>query len=80
MTQSLKNIIFGMALGILLMVPVLVMANGKHPHMEKARHHLEQAKQQLSEAAHDYNGHRSEAVRFVDQALEQIRVGIETAK
>lgn len=52
----------------------------KHPHMNAAKTKLEEAKAQLQKAAHDYSGHRTKAVGFIDQALAEIAAGIASEK
>lgn len=46
------------------------------PHMRSALDHLRAAKQQLQQADADKGGHRAEAMRLVDQAVEQVELGI----
>jgi hypothetical protein len=41
----------------------------KHPHIRKALLELREAKKQLQEAAHDYGGFRSEALRSTDVSI-----------
>ena len=50
------------------------------PHMDDAKKALENAKKQLKEAAHDYNGHRAKALELVDQAIKEINEGLESEK
>ena len=49
----------------------------KHPQMSAAIHELEEAKKELQEAAHDFGGHREDALRAVDKAIEQLRKALE---
>jgi predicted lipid-binding transport protein (Tim44 family) len=53
-------------------------ANDKdeHPHMDAAKKALDNAKNQLQQAVHDYNGHRAKALDLVDQALKEINEGL----
>lgn len=48
----------------------------EHPHMDAAKKALENAKAQLEQAVHDYNGHRAKALELVEQAIKEINVGI----
>ena len=43
----------------------------QHPEIRSAIQHLEQAKRNLENAAHDFGGHRAKALEHVNQALEQ---------
>lgn len=51
-----------------------VPAPERHPEIHAAIESLEHAKQHLNEAKHDFQGHRVEAIRAIDAALEQLRI------
>lgn len=55
-------------------------AKDDHPKMEAAQQALAKAKSELASAAHDYDGHRKKALELVDQASEQIRLGLASDK
>ncbi len=59
--------------------PVAGQHGDRHPEIKKAIRHLEEAKQALQSAAHDYSGHRDDAIRLIDQAEAQLRTGITAA-
>lgn len=44
----------------------------KHPHIRAALKELREAKKELKEAAHDFGGHRAEALEAVDKAINQL--------
>jgi len=44
--------------------------------MEKALHALQVAKRALQQASHDKGGHRAEALRHVQKAIEEVKKGI----
>ena len=46
------------------------------PHMRAAANELREAKSELEHAAHDFCGHRAEAVRATDAALKEINAAI----
>ena len=51
------------------------MAGGlKHPHLHHALREMREARVELKEAAHDFGGHRVEAIGAIDRALEQLEV------
>ncbi len=50
---------------------------GRHPEIHKAMKRLEAAKADLQKAAHDYDGHRAQAVQLIDQAEAQLRLGLQ---
>jgi hypothetical protein len=45
-----------------------------HPHIHGAIVELEAARNELKTAAHDFGGHRVEAMRAIDGALKQLRL------
>jgi hypothetical protein len=46
------------------------------PHMRAAANELREAKNELEHAAHDFCGHRADAVRATDVALREINAAI----
>jgi hypothetical protein len=51
-----------------------------HPEIASAMNHLREAKQNLEHAAHDFGGHRVEALKHVNEALEECRKAMEYDK
>lgn len=47
-----------------------------YPHMRAAANELREAKAELEHAAHDFCGHRADAVRTTDAALREINAAI----
>jgi hypothetical protein len=45
-----------------------------HPHIRSAVVELTAARQELKTAAHDFGGHRVEAMRAIDAAIKQLRL------
>jgi len=69
---------------LLVVIPVCLLAARavraeEHPDMLAAQQALESARQHLQAAGHEYGGHRAKAVERVNQALEQIRLGLASA-
>jgi hypothetical protein len=52
-------------------------ARADQPQMEKALASLERAKEELQHAERDKGGHRSNAVRLINQAIEEVNLGID---
>jgi len=52
----------------------------RHPEIRAAIQALERAKRHLQEAAHDFGGHRAEALESVNKALEQLRLALQYDK
>lgn len=50
------------------------------PHMEAALQSLEQARASLEKASADKGGHRVKAIKLVDDAIAQVKSGIEFAR
>ena len=63
-------------LALLLVFCAPLAFAGDDREMEAARQALEQARQHLQAAPHDYHKHREEAVNFVDRALRQVEMGL----
>jgi hypothetical protein len=51
-------------------------ASADQPHMQAAMDHLRLAKQSLERASEDKGGHRSAAIRLVNDAMHQVEEGI----
>src|ERR1700753_2275979 len=49
----------------------------RHPEIRGAINALERARDDLQNAAHDYHGHRAEALESVNRALEQLHLALE---
>jgi len=60
-----------------LVLTLAVPSSADQPNMQEAIAKLEQAKETLEQAAHDKGGHRVEAIRLINQAIDQVKAGIE---
>jgi len=58
------------------LVPTLAEAAPHHPAIDAAINALQSAKADLVAAAHDFGGHRAEAIAACDNALRQLRAAI----
>jgi hypothetical protein len=74
MKNTLKGFLAGMAV-----MGALTFAIGqpRHPHIHAAVGALEAAQQELREAAHDFCGHRAQALKDTDAALRQLRQAVQ---
>ena len=52
----------------------------RHPHIRHAIRELEAAREELKTGAHDFGGHRVDAIKACDQALEQLKKALEADK
>jgi hypothetical protein len=55
-------------------------ATGGQPHMEAALDNLTSARAELESANTDKGGHRGRAIELVDEAIGEVRAGIEFAR
>jgi hypothetical protein len=46
----------------------------RHPEIRAALDALHNAKEHLNHAAHDFHGHRAEAIRAIDEAQHQLEI------
>jgi len=46
----------------------------EHPEIHDALHALRRAKEHMEHAAHDFGGHRVEALRATDEAIHQLEI------
>jgi hypothetical protein len=56
------------------------MAGQKHPHLRAALGELRDAKKELKQADHDFQGHRAAAIKAIDEAIKQIEICINLKK
>ncbi len=79
-----------LTLGLLNLAPAISYAAGaptpaqvlkgtqeQHPHIRAAIHELQEARHELETAAHDFGGHRKEAIEAIDNAIRQLKQALE---
>jgi hypothetical protein len=77
----MKNTLTGFLAGMVVMGGLtFAIGQPRHPHIRAAVGALEAAQQELREAAHDFCGHRKDALRDTDSALKQLRFALECAR
>ncbi|HZT41716.1 MAG TPA: hypothetical protein VFA07_05985 [Chthonomonadaceae bacterium] len=52
----------------------------RHPELRQALRALMRAKMELQEGAHDFGGHRADALKATDQAIQQVRLALKFDK
>ncbi len=52
----------------------------EHPEMDAAIESLKDARKHLDDAKRDFDGHRAKAVKLVDDAIAEVRLGIASDK
>lgn len=65
--------VFGV-FALMLAMSVGAPAEGRHPEIHAAIESLRNAKAHLESVAHDYNGHRVDAIKAVDEAIHQLEI------
>lgn len=65
---------------LLTLSPASPAQGERHPEIRAAIHALENARRHLQEAAHDFGGHRVDALRATDEAIHQLQACLEYDK
>lgn len=60
--------------------PMAQKGGEQHPHIRAALHELREARRELETAAHDFGGHRKEAIEAVDNAIKQLQEALQYDK
>jgi len=85
--NSRRNLLAGLCLG----VPALMVASApafafqgkkreRHPHIRAAIRELREVKKELEHAAHDFGGHRVQAIEAVTMAIKPLEKALEYDK
>ena len=81
MKTIVKGGIGAVALGVTLASGVLIgQALADQPHMRNALDSLMNARSELQEASHNKGGHRVEALRLTNEAIDEVRRGMDDAE
>ena len=52
----------------------------RHPHIHAAMRELRESRRELETAAHDFCGHRRDAINGVDEAIRQLQLALDCAR
>ena len=63
-----------LALGIAGSVAFTPATIEPHPHLRSAVVELQEARNELRTAAHDFGGHRVDAIKAIDAAITQLKI------
>ena len=75
---KISTVVLGSALAAFIAVSATPTASAEpQPHMQAALATLKTAKDQLQKATPDKGGHRVKAIALCDQAIEEVKKGIE---
>jgi len=69
-----KMMTFLALIALLVAVSSPSPARGRHQEIEDALGALHNAREHLQHAAHDFGGHRVDAIRAIDEADRQLRI------
>jgi len=69
-------VLAGCMLATLLPAPAMAA----QPYMQGALHALQNARASLETAAANKGGHRERAIQLIDEAIRQVKVGMEVAR
>jgi hypothetical protein len=64
----------GIALAVMLVMSPVSIAAPRHPEIRAALDALHNAKDHLEHAAHDFGGHRVDAIHSIDEAMHQLEI------
>jgi hypothetical protein len=79
-TTLKSTLLFGAMSAALVTTFFLGEATARQPHMRAALDDLQSARDQLQDASSNKGGHRVEALRLTNQAIDEVRSGIEHAE
>ena len=68
-----KSIVLALSMTVALLAG---SAFAGQPHMQKALDLLQHAKAQLQKAAHNKDGHRVQAIKEINAAIREVKLGI----
>jgi hypothetical protein len=75
MSVSRRNAILGAAaIGGATLVATVAEAQERHPKIREAIRAIQGARDDLTHAAHDFGGHRDDALHACDEAVRQLRI------
>ena len=63
-----------------VLAPTAAHAAGRHPKIHAALAELRAAREELNAAETDFGGHKADAIRAVDGAIEQLEICIKNTK
>lgn len=80
MKRYLATSVVTVALTLASVAGYHALADEPQPHMHAALHHLQEAKKELDMAAHEKGGHRGKALELTQNAIEEVKAGIQFAE
>ena len=81
MKLNFAHLLIAFVLGLTLSSGILITnVQAGQPHMENALAALQNARHQLDVAKPDKGGHRENAIGLVDQAIHEVKLGVDAAE
>jgi hypothetical protein len=77
---TLRNSAKLIAVGALVAGAFVAGTQAAQPHMQAALESLRTARQSLVQASSNKAGHRANAIKLVDQAIDEVKAGIAAAE
>jgi flavorubredoxin len=81
--KAWKLSILALVVGVLMLSQPHAIAKGpeQHPVIQKAIQQLETVRNELqNQAAHDFQGHRENAIKHINQALQELNLALQVDK
>ena len=86
MKRMLLSFAAGAVFSLVMMLPFNLPSRAnaaapqRYPEMHIALHHLEQARDALTNAAHDFKGHRVKALEHTSKAIDEVNKALEAGE
>ena len=77
---DLRKVLLGLVFAVFFASVGASIALASQPHMVTARNYLESALSQLQAASSNKGGHRVNAINLVNEAINQVNLGIQAAQ
>ena len=80
MNLDRRTVLAGVTIAGITTVTNMAHAQDRHPEIRRAIASLERAKEYMQHAAHDFGGHRAEALEDCDHAIRQLQLALQFDK
>ena len=80
MNLDRRTILAGATIAGITSVASIAEAQERHPEIRRAIAALERAKDYMQHAAHDFGGHRAEALEDCERAIRQLQLALQFDK
>jgi len=80
MNLDRRTVLAGVTIAGVSTVTSIADAQERHPEIRRAIAALQHAKEYMQHAAHDFGGHRAEALEDCDRAIHQLQLALQFDK